>query len=206
MSERGWSTGQIVLLALLLSAILPPAAIAIDLDAEFAKGTLIAGAQIGGGAQNNVERHGFLSGISFLDFTPRLSYLPLPPFGSSWLKGAIEPGLEGWAQYYFGPDTAYALGLKVALRYHFLGLHLGPVVPYIEGTAGAGGTNLDVREIRSDFTFVLEAGAGLSYFVTPGVAINLGYRFQHVSNGNVSKPNRGLNSDSGVLGVSFFFH
>lgn len=60
-------------------------------------------------------------------------------------------------------------------------------------------------EIDSTFTFVAEAGVGLSYFVTDTVALNAGYRFQHISNGNTSSPNRGFNSNSGVVGVSFHF-
>src|SRR5258708_976471 len=75
----------------------------------------------------------------------------------------------------------------------------------LERAAGAGGTRLRVPEIDSTFTFVLAAGAGLSYFVTDTVAVNAGYRFQHISNGDTSKPNRGFNSDSGVVGVSFYF-
>ena len=50
-----------------------------------------------------------------------------------------------------------------------------------------------------------EAGAGASYFVTDTVALNAGYRFQHISNGHTSHPNRGFNSDSGTGGVSFYF-
>jgi opacity protein-like surface antigen len=52
---------------------------------------------------------------------------------------------------------------------------------------------------------VAEAGAGLSCFVTSTLALNAGYRFQHISNGHTSNPNRGFNSDSGVVGVSFHF-
>jgi lipid A 3-O-deacylase len=55
------------------------------------------------------------------------------------------------------------------------------------------------------FTFVLEAGAGVSYFITDTVALNAGYRFQHISNGHTSSPNRGFNSDTGIGGVSFHF-
>ncbi len=204
MGKRARRAAGAVMGAVLLSSAIPGVAAGFETESVFAKGTTIVGLQIGGGAQNNVEGHRFLSGISFLDFTPRLSYLPFQPFGSGWLRSALEPGLEGWFQYYLEPDTATAEGLKAALRYHLIGF--GRIVPYLEATAGAGGTNLDVREIRSQFTVVLEAGAGVSYFVTPGVAVNLGYRFQHISNGNTSKPNRGFNSDSGVLGVSFFFH
>jgi opacity protein-like surface antigen len=101
------------------------------------------------------------------------------------------------------PESATAAGLKLALRYHFIGL--GRFVPYLEANAGAGGTSLKVPEIDSTFTFVLEGGVGASYFVTDKVALNFGYRFQHISNGNTSTPNRGFNSDSGVIGVSYFF-
>ena len=59
--------------------------------------------------------------------------------------------------------------------------------------------------IRSDFTFLLWGGAGASYFVTDRTAVYAGYRYQHVSNGNTSKPNRGFESNVGVVGMSFFF-
>jgi opacity protein-like surface antigen len=204
MSTPGRWARSPALAGLLLLLAAPAAAQETDLDREFAKGSTIFGLQVGGGVQNNVEGHRTISGISFVNLTPRLSYLPFAPFGSGWYKGALEPGLEGWFQYYLSPEQATAEGLKLAARYHFIGL--GPFVPYFEATAGAAGTNLDVMEIRSTFTFVLEAGAGLSFFVAPGVAINAGYRFQHISNGGTSTPNRGFNSDSGVVGVSFFFH
>ncbi len=176
---------------------------AYDPEATFARGTTIFGLQFGGGAANNVEGHRTVSDISFVTETPRLSYLFFSPFGSGLLRSAFEPGLEGWFQQYLSPYSATAQGLKLTGRYHLIGL--GRFVPYLEGTAGAGGTSLRVPEIDSTFTFVLEAGAGLSYFVSDSLAVNAGYRFQHISNGHTSNPNRGFNSDSGVVGVSFYF-
>lgn len=190
--------------ALALIGGAPAAAAAFDAAREFAKGTTVLSFQVGGGAQNNVEGHGRLSGVAFVGFLPRLTGVPLEPLGSGWLRGALEVGAEGWFQYYLEPAETTAEGLKLAFRYNFLGL--GRLVPYVEALAGAGGTSLKTFEIRSHFTFVLEAGAGLAYFVAPGVALTGGYRFQHISNGNVSSPNRGFNSDTGVAGVSFFFH
>lgn len=187
----------------LLAVAVAAPALAFDTEAEFAKGTTILGLQVGGGVQNNIAGDPPITGISFLTFTPRLSYLPFEPFGSGWFRSAFEPGLEGWFQYYLEPRVFTAEGLKAALRHHVMGL--GPLVPYLEATAGVGGTNLNVRETRSRYAFVLEAGAGVSYFVTPGAAINLGYRFQHISN-LTGHPNRGVNSGTGVLGVSFHFH
>jgi len=190
--------------AALLLAVMAAPARGVDTEAEFAKGTTILGLQVGGGVQFNPFNDQSITGISFLTATPRLSYLPFAPFGSGWLRSAIEPGLEAWFQYFLEPRPSSAEGLKLALRYHFIGV--GPVVPYLEATAGVGATNLNVQETRSDFTFVLDAGAGVTYFVLPGVGVNLGYRFQHLSNGGFGHPNRGVNSNGGVLGVSFHFH
>lgn len=195
--------GLTVATLLLLVSSMPAPAAAVDAESVLTKGTWALGLQLGGGEQNNVEEKRTISGVTFVNVEPRLSYFPFEQFGKGWIKGALETGLEGWFQYYMEPNTATAEGLKLALRYHVLGF--GPLAPYIEATAGAAGTNLSVKEMRSTFTFVLEAGAGLSYFVTPGVAINAGYRFQHLSNGNISRPNRGVNSDSGVVGLTYYF-
>ena len=176
---------------------------AYDAEATFARGITIFGLQVGGGAANNVDGHRTVSDISFLTATPRVSHLFFSPFGSGLLRSAVEPGIEGWFQYYLSPNEATAQGIKLAMRYHLIGL--GRLVPYVEATTGVGGTSLRVMEINSTFTFVLEAGAGLSYFITDTVALNAGYRFQHISNGHTSNPNRGFNSDTGIGGVSFYF-
>jgi hypothetical protein len=75
-------------------------AAAYDPDVTFARGTTIVGLQVGGGAANNVEGHRTPSDISFVNATPRVSHLFFSPFGSGLLRSAVEPGLEGWFQYY----------------------------------------------------------------------------------------------------------
>jgi hypothetical protein len=190
----------------LLAALLcwTGAASAADPAGEYARGTKIFSLEVGGGVQNNLEGHRTISNISFVNLVPRFSVLPLDPIGPGFLRGSLETGLEPWLQYYLEPSGATGEGLKVALRYHFLGA--SPIFPYVEALAGMGGTSLNVQEIRSNFTIVLEAGIGLGFFLTDGVQLTAGYRFQHISNGNIERPNRGFNSDAGVLGVSFFFH
>ena len=76
---------------------------AYDPEVVFAKGTTVFGLQIGGGAANNIEGQRTVSDISFLTATPRISHLFLAPFGSGLLRSAVEPGLEGWFQYYLSP-------------------------------------------------------------------------------------------------------
>ncbi|MFQ5520603.1 MAG: acyloxyacyl hydrolase [Candidatus Methylomirabilia bacterium] len=179
----------------------PGLALGYDPVNEFSRGTIVATPQVGGGINNSVEtRHTEITQVSA---TVRVSLLLLDPLGTGFWRGSLETGLEPWFQHY-PEQEATAAGLKIAVRYHFLGA--SPVFPYVEALMGAGGTSLNVRETRSNFTFVLEGGAGLSYFVTQGVALTAGYRFQHTSNGNTDSPNVGVNSDTGVVGVSFFFH
>ena len=185
-----------------VTGCLPGVVVAFDAEPSFAKGTWIASMQMGGGAQADIDNH--FSGITYLDFMPRVSYLPFAPFGSGWYRAAFETGLEGWLQYYLGPQQATAGGLKAAVRLHAIGF--GRIVPYVELTAGAGATGLRLPESQSTFTFILEGGAGFSFFLNPDLAINVGYRIQHLSNGNTSKPNRGYEANSGVIGVNFFFH
>ncbi len=196
----------LILFAVLLALITAPtAAFAFDAEQEFAQGTKAVGLSFGGGAQNNYEGHRTITGLTFANFNPRLSYFFFEPFGPSILHGAFETGLEGWFQYYIGPKEATAEGLKLAFRYHLLGLSIGRFVPYLEANGGAAATDLKVLEIDSPFTFVVEAGGGVSYFITPGLAVNVGYRFQHISNGHLYKKNRGFNSDSGIVGLTWYF-
>lgn len=178
-------------------------ALGYDPADEFRRGTVVITPQIGGGINNNLVGYRRITIIPQVNGTVRLSRLPLDPVGEGFWRGALETGIEPWLQYY-PRQKAGAEGLKLVLRYHFL--RASPLLPYVEALAGVGTTSLDVREINSDHTFVLEAGVGLSYFVTRGLALTAGYRFQHLSNAGTSRPNRGLNFDTGVFGVSFFFH
>jgi lipid A 3-O-deacylase len=190
-------------LAALLALALASAAAAFDADLTFKRGTFVISPEVGYGQQFDLEGKHDFTGLEFVNVGVRLGWLPVAPVGPDPLRGSVEVGLEPLYQRYVDPVDAFFAGLGVTLRYHFLSL--GRVVPYAEVGAFAGGTDLRVAEIRSDFTFLLFAGAGASVFVTDRTAVYGGYRYQHVSNGNTDRPNRGLESHTGVVGVSFFF-
>jgi len=155
------------------------------------------------GNQFNLEGHHEFSSAQYVNGGVRLGWLPFEPMGPGPLFGAFEVGPQVLYQQYFEPKGAFYAGAGLALRYHFLSL--GRFVPYVEAAGTAGGTNLKVFEIDSTFTFVVWGGLGASFFVTDQTAIYGGYRYEHVSNGNTSDPNRGLEINSGVFGVSYFF-
>lgn len=194
----------LVVAALLLALAPVPAAHAYDPAQTFKKGTIVVSPEVGYGDQVDVEGKSDFTDVSFVNAGVRLGWLPLAPLARDTpVHGALEIGLEPLYQQYLEPELVYFAGLGLTFRYHFLAL--GRFVPWVELAAFAGGTNLKIKEIRSDFTFLLWGGVGASYFVTDRTAIYAGYRYQHVSNGNTSRPNRGFESNTGVLGVSFFF-
>lgn len=193
----------LVLVILLTAVPLVTPAAAFDAKETYAKGTWIWSLEAGGGKQNNLENFRNQTGIEFVYGGARLGYLPWEQFVAGFLSGALELGLEPIYQQYLTPKGRYYAGLAAVGRYHFLSL--GRFVPYVELLAAAGGTNLRAIEIDSDFAFWLAGGAGASYFLTDTVALYAGYRIVHVSNGNTSRPNRGFEANTGVVGISFFF-
>ena len=115
--------------------------------------------------------------------------------------------------------AARGIGRAIALRFAREGANVAVADLNLEGVravaaeieaAGqkAVAIQIDVRslpEIRSTFAFLLFGGGGASVFVDDRAAVYAGYRFQHVSNGNTSRPNRGFESHVGVMGFSFLF-
>jgi hypothetical protein len=192
-----------ILLVALAGLALGPAAHAYDAKETFLKGSIVISPEAGYGNQFNLEGMRVFSNVEFFQMGVRFGWLPFAPSGPGPLFGSFEVGLEPLYQRYIEPEHAFFGGLGVTGRYHFLSL--GRFVPYLEAAAFAGGTDLKVAEIDSSFTFVLWGGVGASVFVTDRTAIYAGYRWTHVSNGNTSDPNRGIDAHTGVLGMSFFF-
>jgi opacity protein-like surface antigen len=190
--------------ALALVLLAAPVANAYDPGQTFLQGSIVVSPEVAYGHQFDLEHKEGYTGVDFAYIGARFGYLPFQPLlADTPLHGAFEIGVEPLYQQYISPKQNYFAGLGMTLRYHFLAL--GRFVPYAELAAFAGGTNLKITEIRSDFTFMLYGGVGASYFLTDRTAVYAGYRYEHISNGHTSTPNRGLENNVGVLGMSFFF-
>jgi len=189
-------------LALLLAGAAPVRA--FDAEETFKKGTFVLSGEGGYGWQINDEHLRHTSHLEFYDVGARFSVLPLEPLGRArFWYGALELGLEPLYQHYTTPKQAFWAGLSAVVRYHFLAL--GRFVPYVEIAGSAGGTDLEIPEINSAFAFLVFGGVGASFFLSEKTALYLGYRIQHVSNGDTSKPNRGFESNVVVGGMSLYF-
>ena len=193
-----------ILMLAVVVVFAPASAAAFDPEQTFAKGTFVLSGEGAYGWQFDLEALGGISALEFWDASVRFGVLPFDTIAkNSPLYGAFEIALGPLYQQYIEPRRRFWAGLTAVLRYHFLGL--GRVVPYIELAGSAGGTDLRLPEIRSTFAFLVYAGAGVSVFLSDHTAAYAGYRFQHVSNGNTSQPNRGFESNVAVAGLSLFF-
>jgi hypothetical protein len=104
----------------------------------------------------------------------------------------------------FRRETAYGVGVTP------LGLQLdfangSKVHPFVHVNGGLLVFNKSVPiEDAGKFAFVGEAGGGVRIFTSERRAISLGVRFHHISNGDTSGSNRGLNQFVIYAGFSIF--
>mgnify|MGYP001114187197 CR=1 FL=1 len=77
--------------------------------------------------------------------------------------------------------------------------------PYFEAGVGFSYFTLQTREQATQFNFLETLGVGLNFFLKQNLSINLGYRWQHLSNASIKKPNKGIDSQGFVLGISFYY-
>ncbi len=121
-----------------------------------------------------------------------------------FFRGNFEVAAEGFGSGIFTGPGSYIAGLTVWGRYNFVrpGWRW---VPYAQAGAGLVSTDIDRGIVGQPFNFNLDLGAGVRWFFRPRWAVNLEYRYQHISNANLGKKNIGINAHGPVLGISYFF-
>lgn len=125
--------------------------------------------------------------------------------GSGWYRGQVLLGAEIVYIQFLEPVLTHGVGFTPTIKYLFEGWNT--LRPYAEFAGGPFYTDLGgkIPEEGSRFNFVLTAGFGLSWFITPQASLNAGYRFHHISNAGTRYPNIGLNASLPFAGFSFFF-
>ncbi len=138
-------------------------------------------------------------------FMPSWAMVLTDPIGDSWYRGQILIGAEIVYIQFERPELTHGVGFTPKIKYLFEGTHR--IRPYVEFAGGPFYTDLGGRipEESARFNFVLTAGGGISWFITPQLSLNAGYRFHHISNAGTRLPNIGLNSSLPFGGFSFYF-
>ena len=125
------------------------------------------------------------------------------PIGAGWYQGQVALGAELIAIHTYEPITAFGAGFTPKLVY--TSTTFGQVGPFVEAGGGPMWTDLGGRvpEQPGQFNFLVWAGAGASYHMTPTWALTAGYRLMHISNGGTRSPNSGLNFGLPFIGLSY---
>lgn len=119
------------------------------------------------------------------------------------MKGALLFMVEPFVNPVVKPSSEYEAGCSLGLKYMF---PLGDkFYPYIEGGTGGIYISEKTRRQGSHANFVDHAGAGLYYFIKDNLALNVGYRYRHISNLGIKRPNGGIDTNSVIGGVSLFY-
>ena len=76
---------------------------------------------------------------------------------------------------------------------------------YILGSVGPHYITLISADQANGFIFADTIGIGMDFKISPGSAINIEYRFRHISNAGIKEPNYGIETHIGLIGYSLFF-
>jgi hypothetical protein len=140
--------------------------------------------------------------VTSVQFLPHLGYFVTGEVGSEALRGNFELLVEPTLIYLDASNSATVLGVAVLPRWVFA--TSTRVRPYLEAGGGVVGGQVDLRQTNCDVNLILEGGAGAMVFMTERVALTLGARLHHLSNGNRCSNNQGINSIIGIVGISYF--
>lgn len=137
---------------------------------------------------------GLRFGFDLKPFTKKFGFEP---------KGMLELIYEPFISAITEPDSNMEMGLPVFFRYSYP--LTSKIYPFVEVGTGPYYMTLHTYEQSTQFNFVSQGGAGISYFFKENVAINVEYRKRHVSNASIKSPNGGLEADIYLLGMSYYF-
>lgn len=121
----------------------------------------------------------------------------------SWYQGRHEVMLE--LPYHLALERG---GRSMAGGYllgHWRFTGLDKVVPYVLAGGGPLYVDLGLPTMGTKLCFSYQGGTGLQYFIDSKTALNLEYRYHHISNAGTAEPNEPINSSKILLGVSVYY-
>lgn len=171
------------------------------IGSEFRQGTQQTGFALGGGI--GTRRFG-----SKLRHDLRLA---IARFG--WVYGSVgtqrdwyhgHPELLGelFAGEQFNPSGRYLFGFTPLIQYNFA--TGSRWMPFVTGGVGLSYTNISGRDLSNGFQFNVQTGAGTHYFIREDTAVTVQYRWLHLSNAGLERPNSGTNTQMFYAGLDWF--
>jgi hypothetical protein len=160
-----------------------------------------------GGAFEN--GHAFSSTVGARNYQLESRYERLiywkEPFAVRWVFDAVPVALVGDPHTYNG-HRAYANGVggsPIGAQVNFV--HFHRVEPFLTSGGGFLYFNHRMFGTTQQFNFTAQLGGGVQLFTSSRrTAIDLGYKYHHISNANLANQNPGLDSHMLFVGLSLF--
>lgn len=177
-------------------------------DSDFwSPGTHFVGFQAGWGEGFSLGFSGDGDGrlVEYIAVMPQFGFDISGKVGSGrWYQGNLDVILE--AEYFNerAPKSGYSAGGALLLRYN--ARHWRRLSPYLEIGFGMGHLDFDLRDQADGFVFYPQAGAGVNLALNRHLALNLGWRYHHMSNAGTRQPNNGINANLFLAGFSYSWH
>lgn len=118
--------------------------------------------------------------------------------------GLLQFVLEPFVSFVTSPNNNAEFGNNFLIKIGILP-ETSKFQPYFKGGVGLLYMTQHIRDQGTQFNFNELAGIGMHYFFQKNIALTLEYRFRHLSNSGIKKPNHGINNDFGLCGISCLF-
>ena len=129
--------------------------------------------------------------------------LPVPHVRQNYFSLYLEPQLNLVRDGLDREGQEKEFGVNVGIQYQF------KVNQWLSSylLVGTGPHYISVRSERQaqGFIFSDNFGGGLQFLITRQQSLDVGYRFRHISNAGLEKPNRGINTNNWYIGYRWRF-
>jgi hypothetical protein len=161
---------------------------------------------LGGAFENG---HAFSSTVDARNYQLESRYERLiyssDPFAVRWVFDAIPMALVG-DRYASTGRRAYSYGIgasPIGAQVNFV--HFRRIEPFLTSGGGFLFFNHRMFGTTQQFNFTAQLGGGVQLFTSSRrTAVDLGYKYHHISNANLANQNPGLDSHMLFVGLSFF--
>jgi lipid A 3-O-deacylase len=143
-------------------------------------------------------------GRGFWTLELRWGHILTSAHGPGPLRGTLEYTIEIVPAFVVRENAnVFGGGLNpFVLQYNFV--RSRRLVPFLQAGGGTLFTNAKVPDGISKFNFTPQGGIGVYVFRRPTMALTLGARYHHISNGGIKSHNPGLNSLYFYTGISWW--
>ncbi|NTV50573.1 MAG: acyloxyacyl hydrolase [Geobacteraceae bacterium] len=121
----------------------------------------------------------------------------------SWYQGRHELLME--LPYHMAVDHGGRSMVGGYLSGSWKFTSLENAAPYVFAGGGPLYVDLGLPTMGTKLCYSYQAGTGLQYFIDRKTALNVEYRYHHISNAGTAEPNEPLNSSKILFGMSFFY-